>query len=100
MINKYLKFMKKEKLHEVVFVKTTDNDEKAAEYAAHLAITCYNHLHLKTPDNEDETVKTIICSPEVLAATMQIAYQEKYKLKEKNSELIKYLTDEEYNDIP
>ena len=100
MINKYLKFMKKEKLHEVTQIEITTEDNHAAEYAAQFAVTCYNHLQLKTPNNYHEEEQNIICSPEVLAATIQIAYQERYKLRDRESILIRQLTNEEYNEIP
>ena len=88
---------------EILDKQPTSDDIFVAEYVANLANVCYDCLEMNLLENykeEEEERRKIILTPEVLAATMQIAYQERYKLRDGESILIRHLTDEEYNEIP
>lgn len=91
----------KNELREVVFTDS-NYDDCAAHYAARLAIKCYDKLIEEISFfkvNKREEIKPYLLSPEVIAAAMQIAYKEVYKLEKDQSIIKKILTEEEYQNL-
>lgn len=86
----------------IIFNQTKD-DIYAAEYAAHLSIICYRKLQTKINEYKDtykgafdEKDIELLLSPEVIAQTIQVAYNEVYELKNKKSALLKNIPFREY----
>lgn len=91
----------KNELKEVVFTESI-YDGCSANYAARLAIECYNKLEEEISflsKYKQEKIKPYLLSPEVIAAAMQIAYKEVYKLEKDESIIKKILTEEEYQNL-